>query len=237
MDENGGWLGSLMNGGMGGIQELLKTIRSQQEALTKKNSFDPNTFNANDFLGGSFGFAQNEWQKLYKEGNPAIKEAEQLALKRLGIQSRSAKAGIEEKGAQSGFRGANANLYNALFESEANATEDITTQSALQQSQFKLQALGGVTDLAKTESGMKLDVAKMNENVRQYEKTFQENVRQFGLEYALRKRELDLKEEEASGSFGGFLGDIFGTALGFATGGAGSWLGDKAGGWLDGLFS
>lgn len=227
--ENGGWLGNTLNSGQGGIQDLLKTIRQQQQELTAKPAYNPNTFNAQDYLGSQFGFGMSEYKKMYESGDPAIEKQGELALKQLGIQSRKAKAGIEEKGAQSGFRGANANLYNQLLETETNATQQITNQTALAQSGVKRDALGQLMGLSQFEGQTKFGVAQQNENVRQYEKTFQENVRQFGLSYALQQRELDLKEQEASGSFGGFLGDLLGTAVGFATGGIGSGLGSWVG--------
>lgn len=199
------------------------------------------TFGSGNYLGSDFGFLRNEYKNLYESGSPLVDQFVTGATKRIGMQSRSAKESIEEQGARSGFRGASANLYNALFEKEAQAISDVNLQGAQMQERIKQQALSQLVGLSQTEGRTNLDVDRQQELIRQYEKTFEENKRQFGLEYALRQRELDLREaEQAGGGFLGVLGGAIGGIAGIATGGLasgiGSWLGNQAGSWLDSQF-
>lgn len=168
-------------------------------------------FTGGNYLGSDFGFLRQQYRNLFEEGDPFIQDMIETGTKRIGMQSREAKSDIEEGLSQSGFRGAGANLYTALFEEEGQQIQELTTKGAGLQSQVRQGALGALSGLSQFEGQQEFNVAGMQEKIRQYEKTFAENVRQFGMDYALRQRELDLKEEEMSG--GGFLGGL-GSLLG-----------------------
>lgn len=190
-------------------------------------NFNNTTFGQGNYFGSDFGFLRNEFRNLYEQGDPLIDQMVKQATKRLGMQSREAREDIEEAGARSGFRGTQANLYNQLFEQEATAIGDIQLQGAQQQNAVKQQALAQLMGLTQFEGQQNLQIDVQQEAIRQYEKTFQENIRQFGLDYALRQRELDLKEEEMN-SGGGFLdvlGSVIGGVAGIATGGLATGVG------------
>lgn len=228
--EGGGWLGNVLQSS-GQLQAIIDRLKAEKAQPKPENiqAYEGN------YLGSDFGWLRGEFRNLATEGDPAIAKQAELAQKQVAIQSRRARAGIEEKGAQSGFRGANANLYTALFEQEAQATEGIRANTALQQSAVRQQALGQLSGLSQFEGGQRLRVDEAREATRQYEKTFQENVRQFGLQYALEKRKVDLMEaEQEGGGFMGFLGGALGTVAGFALGGIGGALGGYLGSQLFG---
>lgn len=181
-----------------------------------------------NYLGTDFNWLRQQFKDQIEGGSEYGKMMLDQGKKDIGLMKRQGLEQLDVLGAQSGFRGANANLVNSLFETGATQLGKLEMGKAQLDEQVRGQGLASLMGLTQFEGGMKLDVDKAKEQARQYEKTFNENVRQFGLEYALKQRQLELAEEEASGSFGGFLGDVFGTGLGFLTGG----LGASASNWL-----
>ena len=142
----------------------------------------------------------------------------------IGSQTRSAKEAIQESGAQSGFAGANANLYNSLFEKSANATSGLETSIANVGEQYKMQALGQLLGLTQFQGTQELNKDRFSEDTRQFNASLAENKRQFNENLAFQK-------SQTGGGFWDTVGTILGGATGIATGGFasgfGNWLAGK----------
>lgn len=181
----------------------------------------------NGYAGGSAGFLTEELKGTIEAGGMTA-SLEKLLLsgrKDIARQGRTAREGVRESGAASGFTGTGANLYADLFETEASKTGELEGAIGQQAERGRFEALGQLGTQSRFEGQQKLGGAKFEEGKRQFGLNFEENKRQFGLQYALAQERLAFDKEQAEGDFFGdlFKGVTSGLA-GIATGGLGSGL-------------
>ena len=186
----------------------------------------------NQFAGGSAGFLTNELRGTIQSGGMTA-SLEKLLLsgrKDIARQGRTAREGIRESGASSGFTGTNANLFAGIFEGEAGASTQLEGTIGAQADANRFQALGQLGTQSRFEGTQKLGGARFEEGKRQFGLNFEENKRQFGLQYALDQERLAFEKEQSEGSFFGSLaGGILGIGAGVFTGGLASGFGNKLG--------
>lgn len=201
-----------------------------------KNAPSSQGFGYGNYLGSDFNWLRGEFKDLFESGSPVVQQMVEQGQKKLGLQVRREKENIDTLGAQSGFRGANANLYNRLFETEATALGDLQLEGAQMDEQVRQQALASLMGLTQFEGGTNLAVDTKKEDVRQFQESFNEQKRQFEKDWELRKRQVEIAEDEAGGGFWEGVGNLFGGGLGILSGGAfggvGSWLSDLVKNWL-----
>lgn len=180
--------------------------------------------NANQFAGGSAGFLTNQLRGTISSGGMTAALQNQLLSGRKDIarQARTSREGIREQGASSGFSGANANLFNNVFESEANASTRLAGTIGAQADANRFNALGQLGQQSRFEGSQNLAGAQFGEGKRQFGLNFEENKRQFGLEFALEQERFEFEKAQAETGFGDILGSLTGIAAGAFTGGLGS---------------
>ena len=185
------------------------------------------------FTGDYAGFLGSQFTDVINAGgmDKNLKDLLSIGTKKISGSAGQARNAVSESFASSGFKGGGANLYNQLFTSEADQIAGLTANVGQVASQQKNQALASLLGLTEFQGGQQLNATQLAEQQRQYEQTFAQNVKQFGLEYALKQRELDMKQKEidSQGSFGNVLGSILGVGVGAITGGVGTALGGKIG--------
>lgn len=208
-----------------GLQDWLQNILNQQAQASggkKVSTGDISQFSdPSKYLGSNFNWLTQQFKSDAQSGSKFVEQMIKEGKRGIGMQSRRAMEDIATAGAQSGFRGANANLINNLFETETKQIGQLEVQGAQMNEAVRAQSLASLMGLNQFEGQTKMQTDTQRESVRQYEQTFQENVRQFGLQYALEKRKVDLQEEAQSGSFWDFAGNALGLAGGIFTG---NWL-------------
>ena len=184
------------------------------------------------YAGGSAGFLTKELRQTIEAGGMTASLEELLLSGRKDIarQGRTAREGVREAGAASGFTGTGANLYADLFEAEAGATTQLKGQIGAQAEQGRFRALGELGTQSRFEGAQKLGGARFEEGKRQFGLNFEENKRQFGLQYALEQERLAFEKEQAEGDF---FGDLF---KGVVSGGLGILTGGLSSGLTSSLF-
>ena len=170
--------------------------------------------NGQQFFGQHSGFIGDELRGTIESGGmtPVLERLLSQGRKDIGRRGRSAREQITESGAQSGFRGAGANLFNELFESEASQISSLETGIGQQASQQETQALQQLLGLTQFQGGQQLGGAQLTEGTRRFDLSFEENKRQFGLNYALEQERLKLQRESQEFNIGEFLGNLVGGA-------------------------
>jgi hypothetical protein len=184
------------------------------------------------YAGGSAGFITNELRNTIDAGGMTA-SLEKLLLsgrKDIARQGRTAREGVREAGASSGFTGTSANLYADLFEAEAGATESLEGSIGQQAERSRFEALNLLGTQSRFEGQQELAGARFDESKRQFGLNFEENKRRFGLQYALEQERLAFEKEQAEG--GGFFEDL---ATGVLGGVAGIFTGGLASGAVSGL--
>jgi hypothetical protein len=180
------------------------------------------------YAGGSSGFLTNELRETIEAGGMTASLEKLLSSGRKDIarSGRTAREGIREAGASSGFSGTGANLFSDVFESEAVQGEKLLGNIGQQAEANRFRALGELGTQSRFEGTQRLAGDQFRESKRQFGLNFEENKRQFGLKYALEQERLAFEKEQAEGDgwFADLVGGVFGTGVGLFTGGLGSGL-------------
>ena len=189
-----------------------------------------------DFFGGESDFIKSNLRGTIESGgmNAFLQQMLATGKKGIGRQARTAREGVREAGASSGFRGANVNAITGLFEAEAGAVGELETGVAGLAEQGRAGALSQLIGVNQFEGGMQLSKAQLEEGMRQFDITTEEGRRQFEKAYDLQERELDAMIEAQGGDFWDIVGGGLGLVGGMALGGAGGALGNMLGNFIQG---
>jgi hypothetical protein len=159
-------------------------------------------FNNTNFFGEHSDFLGGELKERATRGlSPLLEKLLLQGRKDIARQAGSAREGIRESGAASGFRGANTNLFNELFAEQASQTSQLETSIGQVGEAQQAQALQGLLGLTQFQGGQQLGGARLGESSRQFDITTQEGRRQFEKMFGLKERELELAEEASGGGF------------------------------------
>jgi hypothetical protein len=203
-----------MPGGLNRLTNLPSIFAQFQPQPIQQAQQQPNFFGQHsNFIGGQLR------NQIASGGmSPFLEQLQSQGLRNIGRQARGARESIEDAGAASGFRGAQANLFNDLFEQESGAVSNLLTGIGREGEAQKRQALQQLLGLTQFQGGQQLGGARLAEGTRQFDITTEEGRRQFNLQLAEAQRQFDESNEFG---FGDILGGILGTGIGAFTGGIG----------------
>lgn len=209
------------------LQSLFGNITQTQTAAPAQTSQNF-TGQFSDFIGSALtntinqgGFSDN------------LRAREAQGRRDIGRQTRGARESIRESGASSGFRGANANLFNQLFESQSSAVTNLELGIGREAESRQQQALTQLIGFNTAQQQLGLSAAQFEEGIRQFDITTERGRREFELAYGLKVRELDILEDSQPG----FLENLVTTFVGGVIGGATGGLSTAIGAGLSSLFS
>ncbi len=205
----------------------------------KQTDFLPNAPElGSDFFGGESGFIKENLKGTI--GSGGMSEFLQQMLiggkKDIGRKARTAREGIRESGASSGFRGANVNMFQDLFAEEASQVGKLEVGVGGLAQQRESEAVGRLIGVNQFEGGQELSKARLEEMSRQFDVTSEEGRRQFEKMFGLKEKELDAMLDAQGGDFLSVLGNIVGTGAGIVTGGAFGGLASGVGNIFEGFF-
>jgi len=129
-----------------------------------------------NYLGSDFNWLREQFRSQIEDGSAYGQMMLEQGKKDIGLMRRQGLEDIDTLGAQSGFRGANANLVNKLFETGATQMGKLEMGKAQLDEQARNVGLSSLMGLTQFEGGMKLNVDQAKEQSRQWQKTFNENV-------------------------------------------------------------
>ena len=122
--------------------------------------------------------------------------------KKIGQQAGTTREAVREAGASAGFKGANVNVLQDIFATEAGAVGELEAGVGAVASQRESEALGRLI------------------GVNQFDVTNAEQKRQFEKMFGLKEKELDAMIDAQGGDFMSVIGGVLGAGVGIVSGGA-----------------
>ena len=190
---------------------------------SREQDFLPNAPKlTSDFFGSESGFLKENLRGTIESGGMSEFLQQMLigGKKDIGRRAGTAREGVREAGASSGFRGANVNVFQDIFAEEAGQVGKLETGIGGIAEQQRATALGQLIGVSQFEGGQELSKAKLEEVARQFDVTSEEGRRQFEKMFGLKEKELDAMIDAQGGDFLSVIGSILGTGAGIVTGGA-----------------